>query len=71
MVYSIVTNCLGGRLNLDSEPGTGDENPDHSAASGTGSESRSEFREPALKRLPTVATCMHALFMAIAEDYAS
>jgi signal transduction histidine kinase len=23
IVYSIVTNCLGGRLNLDSEPGKG------------------------------------------------
>ena len=36
IVYSIVTNYLGGRLNLDSKPGA-DKNPDRLAARGTGS----------------------------------
>ena len=31
IVYSIVTNRLGGRLDLDSEPGGGHANPDHPA----------------------------------------
>ena len=35
ILYNIVTNRLGGRLNLDSSPGAGTKVQDHSAASGT------------------------------------
>ena len=34
IVYSIVTNRLGGRLDLDSEPGKRHAHPDHPAARG-------------------------------------
>ena len=36
IVHSIVTNYLGGRLNLESEPGEGNDNPAHPAARGAG-----------------------------------